>query len=118
MDMNELHSPGAKPAPWLPILQLSHQACLGNRVPGSKGTEGGTWALGLPGSTPAGWAKGRFHTRLDIKLAPFTVTDKPLASLGSLCGGRLGGTKVGAACQPAGCGSRGIGALLTLSGKP
>lgn len=60
MDMNELHSPGTEPAPWLPILRLGHKAYPGNRVPGSKGTE--CSALDEP---------SKFHARLDVKLAPF-----------------------------------------------
>lgn len=69
VDMNEFHSPGMKPALWLPIPQQSHQACPGNGVPGSKEV-----------SYEAGCQAGTLHE----------MTAKPLAPLGSFCGRRLG----------------------------
>lgn len=78
MDMNELHSPGMEPAPWLPILQSSHKACPGNRVPGSKGSGPAGQAKEVPYA--AGCQAGTFHE----------MTAKPLAPLRSLCGRWLG----------------------------
>lgn len=75
MGMNELHSPGTEPSLWLPFLHLSHKACLGNRVPGSKGTEGSALA-GRAKEVPceAGHEAGTLHE----------MTAKPLAPLGSV----------------------------------
>lgn len=71
MDMNELHSPGMKPAPWLYTLQLSYQACPGNRVPGSKGPKDRPRQGGCLAVPWLDGPRGRLHTRLDVKLAPF-----------------------------------------------
>lgn len=86
---------------------------LGSRVPGSKGTKGGTWALRLPGSTMAGWAKEEVSYGTGHQTGTLhRVTAKPLAPLGSLCGGSLGAPRLGAAHQLVGHGLKG-GALLT-----
>lgn len=72
--MNELHSPGTEPSLWLPILPLSHKTCLGNRVPGSKSTEG---------SALAGRAK-EVPCEAGREVGTLEMTAKPLAPLGSV----------------------------------
>lgn len=85
----------------------------GSRVPGAKGAKGGTWALRLPGSAMAGWAKGEVSYGAGHQIGTLhKVTAKPLAPLGSLCGGSLGAPKTGAPRLLAGRGLKG-GALPT-----
>lgn len=90
---------------------------LGHRVPGSKGTKCRTWALRLPGSAMAGWAKGEVSYGAGHQIGTLhKVTAKLLAPQGSLCGGSLGGTKVRGCLSAGGAWSEGWGIAGPMSG--
>lgn len=94
--MNELHSPRTELAPWPPIPRLSHQAWPGQQSARLQGCREQDQAERLPGSILAGWAGWEVSYGAGRQAGILhKVTAKPLAPLGSLCGGRLGGTKMG-----------------------